>query len=63
MIVVNFENPLDGSEFYISKTMFFSENVELSEVTMTAKKILDKFNLNYVRFYFKGSNYLVAKKQ
>ena len=37
MIVVNFENPLDGSEFYISKTMFFSENVELSEVTMTAK--------------------------
>lgn len=63
MIVVNYNNLLDGSEFYFSKTMFFSENAEIPEVTMKAKEILDKYNLNYVRFYFKGSNYLVTKEK
>lgn len=62
-MTVTFENPLDGSEFFFSKTVFFNDNADISEVIWRARKMLDDYNLNFVRYRFKGSWYLTAKEK
>ena len=62
-MIVTFENPLENSEFYFAKEIFFEDTVEISEVIRSAKEILDKYNLNFVRFRFRGSRYLTAKEK
>lgn len=60
---VTFENPLDGSEFYFAKEVFFDDRAEIKEVILEAEAILKKYALNFVRFRFQGSLYLVAKEK
>lgn len=62
-MIVTFENPLDGSEFYFAKEIFFADDTEVAEVIRAAREILDKYNLNFVRFRFRGSWYLTAKEK
>lgn len=62
-MIVTFENPLENSEFYFAKEIFFEDTVEISEVIRSAKEILDKYNLNFVRYRFKESWYLTAKEK
>ena len=62
-MTVIFENPLDGSEFYFAKEVFFEDTVDISEVIRKAREILDKYNLSFVRFRFQGSWYLTAKEK
>lgn len=62
-MTVTFENPLDSSEFYFAKEVFFEDTVDISEVIRSAREILDKYNLNFVRFRFRGSWYLTAKEK
>ena len=62
-MIVTFENPLDGSEFYFEKEIFFEDTAEIAEVIRKAREILDKYNLNFVRFRFRGSWYLTAKEK
>jgi len=62
-MTVTFENPLDGSEFYFEKEVFFDDRAEIKEVILEAEAILKKYTLNFVRFRFRGSLYLVAKEK
>ena len=62
-MTITFENPLDGSEFFFAKEVFFEENTEIAEVIRVAEEMLDKYNLNFVRFRFRGSWYLTAKEK
>ena len=62
-MTVTFENPLDGSEFYFAKEVDFKDTAEITEVIRKAREILDKYNLNFVRFIFRGSWYLTAKEK
>lgn len=60
-MTVTFENPLGNGEFYFAKEVFFEDTAEITEVIRKVREILDKYNLNFVRFRFRGSWYLVAK--
>lgn len=60
-MTVTFENPLDGSEFYFAKEVFFDDRAEIKKVILEAEAILKKYALNFVRFRFRGSWYLVAR--
>ena len=62
-MTVTFENPLDDSEFYFAKEVFFHDKTEIREVIRRAEKLLDEYSLNFVRFRFQGSLYLVAKEK
>ena len=62
-MTVTFENPLGNGEFYFEKEIFFEDTVDISEVIRSAREILDKYNLNFVRFRFRGSWYLTAKEK
>ena len=62
-MTITFENPLDGSEFYFAKEVDFKDTAEITEVIRKAREILDKYNLNFVRFIFRGSWYLTAKEK
>lgn len=62
-MTVTFENPLENSEFYFEKEVFFEDTVDISEVIRKAREILDKYDLNFVRFRFRESLYLVAKEK
>ena len=62
-MTVTFENPLENSEFYFEKEVVFEDTVDISEVIRRAREILDKYNLNFVRFRFRGSWYLTAKEK
>lgn len=62
-MTITFENPLDGSEFYFAKEVFFHDNADISVVIWRARKMLDDYNLNFVKFRFQGSLYLVAKEK
>lgn len=62
-MTITFENPLDGSEFYFEKEVFFEDTAGISEVIQKAREILGKYNLNFVRFLFRGSWYLTAKEK
>ena len=60
-MTVTFENPLGNNEFYFAKEVFFDDRAEVEEVILKAEAILKKYALNFVRFRFQGSWYLVAK--
>ena len=62
-MIVTFENPLGNGEFYFEKEIFFEENTEIAEVIRKAREILGKYNLNFVRFRFRGSWYLTTKEK
>lgn len=62
-MTVTFENPLEDSEFYFAKKVFFDDRAEIKEVILEAEAILKKYALNFVRFRFQGSLYLVAKEK
>lgn len=62
-MIVTFENPLDGSEFYFAKEVFFHDKADIDVVMWRARAMLDDYNLNFVRFSFKGSNYLVEREK
>lgn len=53
-MTVTFENPLEDSEFYFAKEVFFEDTAEITEVIRKAREILGKYNLNFVRFRFRG---------
>lgn len=60
-MTVTFENPLDGSEFFFSKEVFFEEDVKIAEVIQAAEEMLDKYDLDCVCFDFRGGCYLTQK--
>lgn len=62
-MTVTFENPLDGSEFYFAKEVFFEEDVEIAEVIQAAEEMLDKYDLDCVCFDFRGGLYLTEKEK
>lgn len=62
-MIVTFENPLGNSEFYFAKEVVFEDKTEIEEVIRRARKLLDEYNLNFVRFRFQGSWYLTAKEK
>ena len=62
-MTVTFENPLGNGEFYFAKEVFFEDTAEIAVVMWRARAMLDDYNLDFVRFSFKGSNYLVAKEK
>ena len=59
-MTVTFENLLDGSELY---EVFFEENTEIAEVKKAAKDILDKYDLCFVCFLFRGDWYVVPREK
>lgn len=62
-MTVTFENPLGNGEFYFAKEVFFEDTAEITEIIRRAREILDKYNLNFVRFRFRGSWYLTAREK
>lgn len=62
-MTVTFENPLGNGEFYFEKEIFFEDAAEVAEIIRSAKEILGRYNLNFVKFRFQGSLYLVAKEK
>lgn len=62
-MTITFENPLENSEFYFEKEVFFDDRAEIKEVILEAEAILKKYALNFVKFRFRGSWYLVAKEK
>ena len=62
-MTVTFENPLGNGEFYFEKEIFFEDTAEVAEIIRSAKAILGRYNLNFVKFRFQGSLYLVAKEK
>lgn len=62
-MIVTFDNLLDGSELYFAKEVVFEDKTEITEIIRRAREILDKYNLNFVRFRFRGSWYLTAREK
>ena len=62
-MTVTFENPLEGSEYYFAKEVFFHDKADIAVVMWRARAMLDDYNLDFVRFSYKGSRYLVTKEK
>ena len=61
-MTVTFENPLDGSDFF-AKKVDFKDTAEITEVIRAAEDILDKYDLDFVCFEFRGGWYLTEKEK
>ncbi len=60
-MTVTFET-LGNNEFgFEQEEVFFEDTAGISEVLWRAREICDKYNLNFVRFRYKGSLYSFAR--